>query len=159
MAVIALKRDVVLKTMSGGVSGLIPADAPAMVIHPIHYSRKEYREEYLASPEWKLKSAAILKRDPICTLCDSSPSCDAHHLTYERIHFERETDLIGVCRPCHNLIHHHAKLAKAKDFLSLKTQFNFLKKGGKFPKPKKRIFKRPAWGIFRYGQPRRGPLI
>lgn len=79
--------------------------------HRIHYSRYEYRNEYLRSPEWRAKSSAILTRDKICRICEMSPSTDAHHLTYDRISFENlDTDLIGVCRKCHNTIHRHEEL-------------------------------------------------
>lgn len=120
----------------------------------IHYSRREYREEYLRSPEWRIRRDKIIARDPVCTLCDANRSTDAHHLTYERIHFELETDLIGVCRDCHNIIHRHPQLAETKDFLKLKQRFLFIKGGGKYPKRKKKVFSKLSWHSFRYGQPR-----
>ncbi len=96
---------------------------------PIHYSRKEYREDYLSSQEWRDKSAKILARDPICKICDKTPSVDAHHLTYERITQENlDTDLIGVCRKCHNRIHKYRELEDISSFYQLKVEFERSKK-------------------------------
>lgn len=87
----------------------------------IHYSRKEYREQYLRSEEWRLLSAAILLRDPMCRLCEKNKSNDAHHLTYERIHHELPDDLIGVCRKCHNLVHKYLGIAQCNTLRALKA--------------------------------------
>ena len=82
----------------------------------IHYSRKEYREEYLSSPEWRAKSDFILNRDKVCRICDKEKSQDAHHLTYENLPFEDlDKDLIGVCRKCHNKIHSWEWLTRTSD--------------------------------------------
>lgn len=95
----------------------------------IHYTRKEYREIYLRSEEWRDKSVFILQRDPICRVCDKKPSVDAHHLTYERIHHERESDLIGICRTCHNFIHAHKELSSIFDLSRLRETIALAKKG------------------------------
>lgn len=94
-----------------------------MIIHRIHYSRDEYRKEYLTSPEWRAKSKGILERDPICKICDKNVSNDVHHLTYERLTMELETDLIGVCRKCHNRVHRHKKLSSISNLKILKSLF------------------------------------
>lgn len=89
----------------------------------IHYSRKEYREQYLRSEEWRLLSRAILLRDPVCRLCENKPSQDSHHLSYERIHHERPDDLIGICRTCHNYIHSHKELSGISNLRLLKLRY------------------------------------
>jgi hypothetical protein len=95
----------------------------------IHYSRNEYRQDYLASDDWKQKSRLILDRDKVCRVCERKESCDTHHLTYERVGFENlETDLIGVCRNCHNRIHRHEELVKISDLSVLKMEFERSKK-------------------------------
>lgn len=77
----------------------------------VHPTRKEYRTEYLLSDDWRQKSSIILNRDKICYICQKQSATDAHHLTYERLGVENlETDLIGVCRTCHNRIHNHELL-------------------------------------------------
>jgi len=71
----------------------------------IHFSRQEYRNEYLKSPQWKIKRDIIIDKNPFCAFCPAK-SWDVHHLTYERICFEWESDLCAVCRKCHNKIHY-----------------------------------------------------
>jgi len=90
----------------------------------IHPSRNEYRQEYLQSGDWKYKRSIILNKDPLCFICDKNKSTDCHHLTYERIGFENlETDLIGVCRGCHNRIHKYELLKSIKNKYELKEIF------------------------------------
>lgn len=87
----------------------------------IKYSREEYRTEYLASDEWRTKSRFILLRDKVCLICEKNTSQDVHHLTYKNLPFEDlEKDLIGVCRKCHNKIHHWSFLEKISTLEKLK---------------------------------------
>lgn len=82
-----------------------------METYKVHLTRKEYRTEYLLSDDWRQKSSIILNRDKICYICQKQSATDAHHLTYERLGVENlETDLIGVCRNCHNRIHNYELL-------------------------------------------------
>lgn len=91
--------------------------------YKIHLSRSEYRKEYLCSPEWERKKNSILKRDQICTVCEESPSKDVHHLNYGNLYDENETDIIGVCRTCHNRIHHHFMMTRCRTLFVLKWLF------------------------------------
>jgi hypothetical protein len=63
-------------------------------------------KKYLASREWALKKEAVKKRaDGICERCHDAASQSTHHLTYERIGAEDiDTDLLGVCNPCHEFL-------------------------------------------------------
>ncbi len=66
---------------------------------------KEY-DAYLGSPEWRARREKILVRSKrICEMCGSEPATDVHHLTYERVGEELDTDLLGLCRGCHDTIH------------------------------------------------------
>lgn len=66
---------------------------------------KEY-DAYLQSPEWAVKRETILSRcRRVCEMCGSAPATDVHHLTYERVGAEMESDLLGLCRGCHDTIH------------------------------------------------------
>ena len=58
---------------------------------------------YLDSPEWSQRRKRIIKRDDAhCMLCSSDMDIlDVHHNTYERLGHERDTDLITLCRACH----------------------------------------------------------
>ena len=60
---------------------------------------------YLRSRTWKVR-AARAKRWGYCQRCGAeSPTLDAHHVTYERLGAERPSDLIALCRSCHQQIH------------------------------------------------------
>lgn len=90
----------------------------------VHPTRKEYRTEYLLSNDWRQKSFIVLDRDKICYICQKQLATDAHHLTYERLGVENlETDLIGVCRNCHNRIHKHELLQEIKNKDELRQIF------------------------------------
>jgi hypothetical protein len=95
-----------------------------METYKVHPTQKEYREEYLRSDDWRQKSTIILNRDKICFICEKVPATDTHHLTYERLGVENlETDLIGICRKCHNRIHKHELLQSVKNKNELKQVF------------------------------------
>ena len=62
-------------------------------------------KQYLASREWRVKRNEVIElNNGICERCASRPIQDIHHLTYERIGQERISDLMGVCRPCHEYL-------------------------------------------------------
>ncbi len=67
--------------------------------------KAEY-EAYLRSQEWMAIRASVFERcGGVCEICKEAPAEEAHHLTYERIGRENLSDLMGVCKPCHELIH------------------------------------------------------
>lgn len=67
--------------------------------------RAEY-DAYLASEAWaQRRAAAIRKANGICECCEYFSATQAHHVTYERIGQEHESDLIAVCSFCHGLMH------------------------------------------------------
>jgi 5-methylcytosine-specific restriction protein A len=49
-------------------------------------------------PGWTTTRARILRRDPVCRLCQAAPSAEVHHL---RPGVEADAWLLGVCEPCH----------------------------------------------------------
>ena len=64
--------------------------------------------DYLKSPEWRAKRAAVLARDG-CQCQAMLPGCtkiatQAHHLTYDHWKNEPLFDLVSVCRSCHDEI-------------------------------------------------------
>jgi 5-methylcytosine-specific restriction endonuclease McrA len=63
--------------------------------------------EYMKSPAWDKKRRARLKKDNYtCQDCDAKDKpLDVHHITYERLGRERMSDLISVCRNCHEERH------------------------------------------------------
>jgi hypothetical protein len=72
--------------------------------HKVKYTQKEYREEYLDSPEWKNLRNTILGSSPNCQCC-GRPATDVHHMVYRNIVDVKITDLLPVCRNCHNELH------------------------------------------------------
>ena len=61
--------------------------------------------QYIASPEWKIKSNETMDRDGFaCRTCDSPENLRVHHKTYVRLKNELPTDLITLCKKCDNVI-------------------------------------------------------
>lgn len=61
---------------------------------------------YLNSPEWKQKRLEALRRANYrCEACPETESLEVHHLTYDRLGFERPQDLRVLCNPCHSQEH------------------------------------------------------
>ncbi len=78
-------------------------DAARMAIKP--QLKAEY-EAYLCSTEWKqLREKVFGRCEGVCEICEEADAEEVHHLTYERIGREGLSDLMGVCQPCHELIH------------------------------------------------------
>ena len=62
--------------------------------------------EYLNSEEWKQKRSKVRRRARgWCERCKVGARADVHHLTYERVGHEELTDLVAVCRECHEFLH------------------------------------------------------
>lgn len=70
----------------------------------VKYTRQEYRNEYLKSEEWKNLRDCIMSSKPDCQCC-GGPSTDVHHMVYRNIVDIKVSDLIPVCRTCHEYIH------------------------------------------------------
>jgi hypothetical protein len=61
---------------------------------------------YLESEEWKERSAGIIARaHGLCEKCGKRKAIHVHHLSYDRVGEERETDLQALCFQCHDEIH------------------------------------------------------
>lgn len=71
----------------------------------IKYTRKEYREEYLRSDEWKKIRDSIMSSNPDCQCCKEKKASDLHHMVYRHIVDIKVTELLPVCRECHSYIH------------------------------------------------------
>lgn len=75
-------------------------------------SSREAYERYLTSPTWKAKRLEALEAAEFrCAGCSNSDALQVHHLTYERLGFERLTDLMVLCEQCHALEHGRAMRA------------------------------------------------
>jgi len=86
--------------------------------------RRNY-SKYLKSKEWGEKRKWILERDEnCCQECRSEEKLVVHHLTYENIFKELDTDLITLCDKCHNKIHSKKHKTKWKNMHSTNNRKN-----------------------------------
>lgn len=68
-------------------------------------TKDEYKA-YLESDAWKrTRKHAIEGARGACQLCDANGRIDVHHRTYDRVGDERLSDLIVLCRRCHERFH------------------------------------------------------
>lgn len=71
---------------------------------------KEYKR-YIASSKWYYKRMDALEfHGKKCKACGSVQKLDVHHLTYDRLGNEFLSDLIILCRPCHDEEHSKYKV-------------------------------------------------
>lgn len=71
---------------------------------------------YLKSAEWQeIRLHLIEKRNWTCERCGKQKKrLQIHHLTYDRLYNEKESDLMVVCPSCHHDIHFPPKPKKQK---------------------------------------------
>ena len=74
--------------------------------------------EYIHSEDWQKQRIKRLKIDNFaCVQCGSPLNLQVHHLTYDRLGNENiETDLITLCRYCHERIEREKDNYRIKDF-------------------------------------------
>lgn len=63
---------------------------------------------YLQSPEWAAVRRRKLAEVSRCEACGGDERLEAHHLTYDRLGYERMEDLEVLCHWCHMLEHRRA---------------------------------------------------
>jgi 5-methylcytosine-specific restriction endonuclease McrA len=69
-------------------------------------SQKDSYQNYLNSAEWRVKSERVKRKaGHRCQVCNSPHNLHAHHRTYENKGNEPDSDLIALCRECHQLFH------------------------------------------------------
>lgn len=63
-------------------------------------------DEYLQTEHWRTTRSKALKRAQMrCQLCNSKKKLHVHHRTYERLGRELQSDLIALCKACHEKFH------------------------------------------------------
>lgn len=68
--------------------------------------------DYLLTEHWQQVRRAALERALYrCQICNSPNYLNVHHRTYERRGYERDDDLLVLCRNCHQIFHENGKLA------------------------------------------------
>ena len=69
--------------------------------------------EYLRTAHWqRVRVLALEQAGHACDLCGRDQQLEVHHRTYERLGFERQSDLIVLCHDCHR-DHHKALVLRA----------------------------------------------
>lgn len=80
--------------------------------------RDEYREKYysyLKSPKWYAKRDQVFRRDDWrCVRCGTAENIQCHHISRERMFNEELTDLVTMCRRCHDSRHEVDKRRKGQ---------------------------------------------
>lgn len=86
-------------------------------------------KRYLASREWRAKRKEFIESTyGVCQRCAARPIENVHHLTYANLGNEPLSDLMGVCRPCHEYL-----AAERDDDPALEVIQQFISKHGLFP--------------------------
>ena len=63
-------------------------------------------QAYIKSKEWQVTRQRIFKRDNYqCCICGESKNLRVHHITYENLGAEKDSDLTTLCSKCHKDIH------------------------------------------------------
>ncbi len=69
-------------------------------------ARRALYVQHLQSDAWsELRLKVIQRENNLCQGCRSAPIQNVHHMTYDRLGAELLTDLVGVCRSCHERYH------------------------------------------------------
>ncbi|MCY3740395.1 MAG: hypothetical protein OXH00_05190 [Candidatus Poribacteria bacterium] len=82
-------------------------------------TNKEYREKYLESRNWKEKRERVLDRDRNLCICGERATY-VHHKTYKNLGAEPLSDLIALCRNCHDGYHRRLP-AKSESFWHMRA--------------------------------------
>lgn len=62
-------------------------------------------DNYYKSPEWQLKrKQKLIESNYQCAICMSPQNLQVHHRTYANFKYESLSDLIVLCKQCHELI-------------------------------------------------------
>ena len=88
--------------------------------------KKEYLE-YLKSESWQQKRRNLARSaDAKCFCCGAIPRpgnvLDLHHLTYARVGHELPSDLVAICRSCHDIVHDLVKSSGSIEAATLRVR-------------------------------------
>lgn len=83
---------------------------------------KDKYHSYIVSPKWfQLRRKVFDIQGKACKRCNSKKKIHVHHKTYERLGEENiETDLVVLCKKCHDIYHtiyKHASIETTDSFL------------------------------------------
>lgn len=84
-------------------------------------------EKYLESPWWKVRrNRALSAANWKCSRCPARRNLEVHHLTYERLGSELDSDLEVLCQDCHTG-HHLSDMADSSFRVYLKLASSALR--------------------------------
>ena len=87
--------------------------------HPTRSHRSREYLRYIASPAWaELRARYFRYRLIVCAGCKGTGRLDLHHRTYARFGAERISDMVALCRDCHDRVH---RLVRSGLLLQLAT--------------------------------------
>lgn len=83
--------------------------------------RKDYDPEeidfyqYIKTQAWEEMRQKVFRRDGFrCVVCGEEKNLNVHHLTYENLGAEKVSDMITLCRTCHQGIHEGKTIEQLK---------------------------------------------
>ena len=95
---------------SGGGDGTIFIWHVAIQDYNVILSKEKFDYyEYLKSDRWQHLRRSVLRRDNELCICGAKAT-EVHHKTYERIGNEPLSDLVSLCRHCHQNVHDNYKI-------------------------------------------------
>lgn len=74
-----------------------------------------YYNKYLNSEYWmRRRDRALQRGGNVCAMCGTRYGLHVHHISYERLGSELDTDLIVLCKECHMFVHGFNELARER---------------------------------------------
>lgn len=101
--------------------------------------REYYRNYYLHSEHWCSLRKQKLIINPFCENCGSKTCLDIHHIDYKSLYNVEITDLVTLCRFCHNHLHKEERNKKREARKRLNEHSQYLKTKKELKKPKQKI--------------------
>ena len=76
---------------------------------PMLDTTPQMKRDYLKTPQWNtLRKNTLRLANYSCQQCHCTDKpLEVHHTTYERVLNERQSDLVALCRECHQRQHNH----------------------------------------------------
>ncbi len=90
---------------------IVPSVSTPNTITDIRRTMEEKKNyyEYIKSDEWKKLRKSVLRRDNELCICGGKAT-EVHHKTYARLGNEPLSDLVSLCRNCHQNVHDNYKI-------------------------------------------------
>lgn len=98
--------NIVVIDERGEQTSLAECIANVSVVQPCIVAPDWDYELYLKSKEWEQRRQEYFSKNGYkCNVCGSQHIIQLHHLNYNRLGYEKDSDLICLCSECHKLLH------------------------------------------------------